>query len=64
MPIGYGQKFTMIAIETIKRLISRKTLLRYYRVEDKITIQCDASQNGLGTLLLQNSLPVTFSSRS
>ena len=42
------------AIETIKHLISCAPLLRYYRLEDEVTIQCDASQTGLGTVLLQN----------
>ena len=40
------------AVETIKHLISCAPLLRYYRLEDEVTIQCDASQTGLGTLLL------------
>ena len=52
------------AVETIKHLISREPLLRYYRLEDKVTIQCDASQTGLGTVLLQNGQPVAYSSRS
>ena len=34
------------AVETIKHLISREQILRYYRLEDKVTIQCDASQTG------------------
>ena len=52
------------AVETIKHLISREPLLRYYRLEDEVTIQCDASQTGLGTVLLQNGQPVAYSSRS
>ena len=61
MPNGYVHND---AVETIKHLISREPLLRYYRLEDKVTIQCDASQTGLGTVLLQNGQPVAYSSRS
>ena len=52
------------AVETIKHLISCAPLLRYYRLEDEVTIQCDASQTGLGTVLLQNGQPVAYASRS
>ena len=52
------------AVKKIKHLISRAPVLRYYRLEDEVTIQCDASQTGLGTVLLQNGQPVAFSSRS
>ena len=52
------------AVETNKHLISRAPLLRYYRLEDEVTIQCDASQTGLGTVLLQNGQPVAYASQS
>ena len=52
------------AVETIKHLISCAPLLRYYRLEDEVTIQCDASQTGLGTVLLQNGQPVAYALRS
>ena len=52
------------AVETIKHLISREPLLLCYRLEDEVTTQCDASQTGLGTVLLQNGQPVAYSSRS
>ena len=52
------------AVEKIKHLISRAPVLRYYRLEDEVTIQCDASQTGLGSVLLQNGQPVAFASRS
>ena len=51
------------AVETIKHLISCAPLLRYYRLEDEVTIQWDASQTGLGTVLLQNGQPVAYASR-
>ena len=52
------------AVKMIKHLISCAPLLRYYRLEDEVTIQCDASQTGLGTVLLQNGQPVAYASRS
>ena len=64
MQSGNGQKSTMRLLETIKHLISCAPLLRYYRLEDEVTIQCDASQTGLGTVLLHNGQPVAYASRS
>ena len=32
-------------VETIEHLIFREPLLRYYRLEDDVTIECDSSQN-------------------
>ena len=37
-------------------------VLWYYSLQDKVTIQYDASQNGLGAVLLQNGQPVAYSS--
>ena len=39
-------------------------LLRYYNPEDELTIQCDASEKGLGTAVLQKGQPVAFASRA
>lgn len=38
--------------ENIKNVISKNTLLRYFNIKDEITIQCDASQHGLGAVLM------------
>ena len=35
-----------------------------YDVKEVVTIQCDASQKGLGSTLLQKGQPVVFVSRS
>ena len=48
----------------IKQLASRAPVLRYYSVEDEVTIQCDSSKDGLGAALLQNGQPVCFASRA
>lgn len=35
-------------------------LLKYYNPEEELTIQCDASERGLGATLLQHGQPVPF----
>ena len=37
-------------------------LLKYYNPEDELTIQCDASEKGLGAAVLQKGQPVAFAS--
>jgi len=48
------------AVKKIKYLISRAPVLHYCGLEDEVTIQCDASQTGLGTVLLQNGQPISI----
>ena len=44
-------------------MVTNTPILRYYSLRDEVTIQCDASQTGLGAALLQNGQPVANSSR-
>ena len=37
-------------------------MLRYYSLKEDVTIQCDASQRGLGAALLQGGQPVAYAS--
>ena len=53
-----------IAFETIKNLVIKAPVLRYYDVNKEVTKQCDASQDGLGCVLLQNEQPVAFASKT
>lgn len=53
-----------LAFERIKRLVTRNPVLRYYDVEKPVTIQCDASEKGLGAAILQEGQPVAFASRT
>ena len=37
-------------------------LLKYYNPEDELTIQCAASEKGVGAAVLQKGQPVAFAS--
>ena len=45
-------------------MISSAPVLKYYDVASETTIQCDASESGLGATLLQDGQPIAFASRS
>ena len=53
-----------IAMNTIKKFLTEALLLRYYDVSKPVTVQCDASQSGLGAVLLQEGQPVCYASRA
>ena len=50
------------ALESLKKAVSSAPVLRYYNLEDEVTLQCDASQSGLGAALLQDGQPVAAGS--
>ena len=52
------------AFKAVKQLVATAPVLRYYDVTEEVTVQCDASQKGLGATLLQQGQPVAFASRS
>lgn len=52
------------SLEKIKQVLANEPVLRYYDVTQPVTIQADASQNGLGCCLLQQGRPVHYASRS
>ena len=52
------------AFRQLKEAVTRTPVLRYYNVKEPVTIQCDASQTGLGAALLQNGQPVAYASRT
>ena len=52
------------AFEKLKEAVSVSPILRYYNLREKVTIQCDASQHGLGAVLLQGGQPVAYASRA
>ena len=52
------------ALDTLKKAVACTPVLRYYRIADEVTIQCDASQSGLGAALLQNGQQVAYASHA
>ena len=52
------------AFEKIKRMVVATPVLKYYNPDEELTIQCDASDKGLGAALLQQGQPVAFASRA
>ena len=52
------------ALSQLKEAVTSTPVLRYYNLEEPVTIQCDASQSGLGAALLQNGQPIAYASRA
>ena len=52
------------AYTTVKKVVTEPPVLRYYDLQEEVSIQCDASEVGLGATLLQNGQPVAFASRT
>ena len=52
------------AIAKLKLALISKPVLAFYDVNKAVTVQCDASQDGLGACLIQEGKPVAFASRS
>ena len=50
--------------EEVKKLVVEAPVLKYYDINEEVTLQCDASERGLGATLLQNGQPVAFASRT
>ena len=50
--------------EALKQAVASTPVLRYYSLDDEVTLQCDASQHGLGAALLQDGQPVAYASRA
>ena len=48
----------------MRKAVCSTPVLRYYDVHEEVTLQCDASQFGLGAALLQQGQPVAFASRA
>ena len=52
------------AFEQLREAGSVSPILRYYNLREKVAIQCDASQHGLGAVLPQGEQPVAYASRA
>jgi hypothetical protein len=49
--------------QNIKELVTNFPILKYYDVNEEVTIQRDASEKGQGAALLQNGQPVCYASK-
>ena len=48
------------AYNTIKSAVTKAPVLKYFNSKDETTVQCDASDTGLGATLMQKGEPVAF----
>ena len=55
---------TSAAFQATKKLISAQPTLAFFNPAKPITLQVDASQHGLGAVLLQDEKPVAYASKS
>lgn len=51
-----------MSFRRLKALTTNAPVLAYYNVQEQVQIQCDASNKGLETVLLQNGKPVAYTS--
>lgn len=52
------------AFDSLKALVTKAPVLKYFDAKKNVTIQCDSSSVGLGAVLLQDGQPVCYSSKS
>jgi len=50
--------------QEVREHVVKHPVLKYYDLQEEVTVQCDASEYGLGAALLQNGQPVAYASRS
>ena len=48
----------------LKKIVAASDTLKYYDVNKEVTIQCDASQYGLGATLMQEGQPIAYASKA
>lgn len=50
--------------QRLKEILIKNPVLQYFDVNKPVTLSVDASKDGLGSVLLQNNLPVAYASKS
>ena len=50
------------ALQKLKVAVASTPVMRYYNLQEEVTLQCDASQSGLGAAMMQNGQPVAYAS--
>ena len=53
-----------VAFNRLKEMLSQAPVLQYFRADLPVTVQADASQSGIGAVLLQSDKPVAYVSRA
>ena len=48
----------------MKDAVTKAPLLKYFNPKERVTLQCDASSQGLGAAILQSGQPVAYASRA
>ena len=52
------------AFEDVKKAIAQAATLKFFNPRQETVVQCDASSQGLGAVIMQNGQPVAFASRA
>ena len=52
------------AFKEVKDLMKEAPCLKYFHSKKPLVIQCDASEGGLGAVLLQDGYPISYASRA
>ena len=52
------------SFEALREALAKAPVLAYYQKNRPITLSVDASQNGIGAVIMQNGHPLAYSSRS
>ena len=52
------------AFNALKEAVTTTPVLKYFNPAQEVTLQCDASQTGLGAVIMQEGQPVAYASRA
>ena len=52
------------AFNEVKHIVTVQPILKFYSMSEEVTLQCDASEKGLGATILQQGQPIAFASRA